>query len=726
MTAGIGWFLRHNCNITIGWPRGGGSTSIAQREVLLNHYLRQPDSRPPIEQHRQVPLNYLMNVCTHSYSLVWYSWTEWEAFIDWLALSGINMVLALTGQEEIQHRVYTKLGLSDVDIRHWFNGPAFLTWSRGQNEYGAGIAGPIPRSFLRDQFQLQKEKILPRLRSLGIVGQLPAFQGNVPIQLKELYSDANITEQGATGWMDSLDPLFEGIAKVWMETLIQEFGTDHWYQLDGYFDGGTAPWVLKKEEIAANGVTGTQRQLAVDPPSHDDDWYQRGSAAYQSLSNTDPDAIWSFQGFAVVGWDTPEQASHLKGFIDSAPPNKFVIMDMAYHYGQWTQWKNASFFGAPFIWTALHDFGGTDGIKGDMHRVNGMPFDALDASANVVGIGATPEGIDQNPAFYEFLHDQPFRDRPFENLLDYMADRALRRYGVPEQEQDARNEVASSWALLSQTLYATDRNVKDFTGVSHLNPSADDLFKKDRATPTQFMCKVYKAWDHLLQAAENNPSVWRDGENEPFRYDLINLGREVMAQISTPMALNFTASTQVDPLVRHDIWSTTFRYTEVLYDLDTLVATDSAFLLGPWLQMARHLGEGRDDCASPFQDDESNDCSDFYEWNARSQITTWNPTGPNDTKIPGGPIDYAGKHWAGLVKDYYGGRAKELAQQALHDCDDGVPLNATAVAERFARHAHTWTTSTQPSYSNHPVGDPLAVSRKLFDKYSWLFRTCQT
>ena len=189
MTAGIGWFLRHDCNITIGWPRGGGSTSIAQREVLLNHYLRQPDSRPPIEQHRQVPLNYLMNVCTHSYSLVWYSWTEWEAFIDWLALSGINMVLALTGQEEIQHRVYTKLGLSDVDIRHWFNGPAFLTWSRGQNEYGAGIAGPIPRSFLRDQFQLQKEKILPRLRSLGIVGQLPAFQGNVPIQLKELYSD---------------------------------------------------------------------------------------------------------------------------------------------------------------------------------------------------------------------------------------------------------------------------------------------------------------------------------------------------------------------------------------------------------------------------------------------------------------------------------------------------------------------------------------------------------
>jgi alpha-N-acetylglucosaminidase len=38
-----------------------------------------------------------MNVCTHSYSLVWYGWKEWEAFIDWMALSGINNYLAETG-----------------------------------------------------------------------------------------------------------------------------------------------------------------------------------------------------------------------------------------------------------------------------------------------------------------------------------------------------------------------------------------------------------------------------------------------------------------------------------------------------------------------------------------------------------------------------------------------------------------------------------------------------
>jgi alpha-N-acetylglucosaminidase len=93
---------------------------------------------------------------------------DWEAFIDWMALSGINNVLAMTGQEEVAYKTFRKFGLSDHQIRGWFNGPALLTWSRGQNEYGSGLAGPLPRSWMKDQWALQRQ-ILPRYRSLGIV-----------------------------------------------------------------------------------------------------------------------------------------------------------------------------------------------------------------------------------------------------------------------------------------------------------------------------------------------------------------------------------------------------------------------------------------------------------------------------------------------------------------------------------------------------------------------------
>ena len=115
---------------------------------------------------------------------------------------------------QVQYKVFSQFGLNDTQIRNWFNGPAFLTWSRGQastatrgmaciapccalhgqcrvwhvaywqrrmravwrcrvqNEYGAKIAGPLPRSFMRSQWALQKQ-ILQRSRALGMSAQLP-------------------------------------------------------------------------------------------------------------------------------------------------------------------------------------------------------------------------------------------------------------------------------------------------------------------------------------------------------------------------------------------------------------------------------------------------------------------------------------------------------------------------------------------------------------------------
>jgi alpha-N-acetylglucosaminidase len=107
--------------------------------------------------------------------------------------------------------------------------------------------------------------------------------------------------------------------------------------------------------------------------------------------------------------------------------------------------------------------------------------------------------------------------------------------------------------------------------------------------------------------------------------------------------------------------------------VDTLVATESAFQLGPWIAMARSLAApGEDDCGDK-------DCPAFYEWNARVQLTTWNPTPAGATKIPGGPVDYASKHWSGLIADYYAVRSQMLVDQALADAAQGHSLNQAAV-----------------------------------------------
>ena len=56
---------------------------------------------------------------------------RWEREIDWMALNGINLPLAFTGQEAIWQRVYTKLGFSNDDLDQHFTGPAFLAWYVG-------------------------------------------------------------------------------------------------------------------------------------------------------------------------------------------------------------------------------------------------------------------------------------------------------------------------------------------------------------------------------------------------------------------------------------------------------------------------------------------------------------------------------------------------------------------------------------------------------------------
>jgi hypothetical protein len=113
------------------------------------------------------------------------------------------------------------------------------------------------------------------------------------------------------------------------------------------------------------------------------------------------------------------------------PHGQWVPLDMDID-GIWRYWGNYSFFGAPFICnlftyntpfpaffqyrcfrpsehlcsahpgTTIHNMGGNDGMKGDMRMLRDLPGAALSANASIVGTGATPEGIDQNPIYYEY------------------------------------------------------------------------------------------------------------------------------------------------------------------------------------------------------------------------------------------------------------------------------------------------------------------------------------
>ena len=114
LTGGLGVYLREHCGMSIGWVRGGGSLVFTPKGGWPKVGAK------PVSRARSVPYSHVTQVCTHSYTLVWHDWAEWERFIDWMALAGHNSIVAPTGQEEVQYKVLTqKFGMSDMQVRSW-------------------------------------------------------------------------------------------------------------------------------------------------------------------------------------------------------------------------------------------------------------------------------------------------------------------------------------------------------------------------------------------------------------------------------------------------------------------------------------------------------------------------------------------------------------------------------------------------------------------------------
>lgn len=217
----------------------------------------------------------------------------------------------------------------------------------------------------------------------------------------------------------------------------------------------------------------------------------------------------------------------------------------------------------------------------------------------------------------------------------------------------------------------------------------------------------------------------------------INVGREVLAQLSTPMALNFSDATSSRNLDRSALLSTGVPYLRLLYDLDFLLGHCEAFRLTAWTSSARRLAEQdvaggvQHDCFSPIlgnksQDGDDGSCKHFYEWNARCQVTTWNPTPMGASQVPGGPIDYSSKHWNGLIRSYYAKRVTMLLDQALYDEYHKQPLNDTEIQRAFAKYAYEWTTASDDSSEITGMGsqDVQSVSKSFLLKYSHWFSSC--
>ncbi|XP_013404322.1 alpha-N-acetylglucosaminidase isoform X3 [Lingula anatina] len=648
---GLQYYLKHYQGFHFSWG-GDQKTWRGFRPV--------PD--PGIKITSNDRFRYYQNVCTSSYSFVWWNWTRWEREIDWMALNGINLPLAFTGQEAIWQKVYLKLGLSQKDLDEHFAGPAFLAWGRMGNMRGFG--GPIPQTWLDNQLKLQHQ-ILRRMRELGMLPVLPGFAGHIPEGFTRVYPNVNCTRLG--GWagfadpkycctylLDPNDPMFVKVGQAFIEEMSKEFnGTNHIYNADTFNE-------MTPSSGALSYISGA------------------GKAVFKGMESGDPQAIWLMQAWLFLSsfWN----ADRAKALLTSVPQGRMILLDLrAELYPQYERFE--SFYGQPFIWCMLHDFGGGNYMQGQIEDINQGPFKARAyPNSSMIGIGLTPEGINQNDVIYEFMNENIAREKPV-NTITWFMNYADRRYGISSLN------VQTGWIYLMHSIYnCTDRH-DDFSNnnIPTQRPRLSPPIKPDVWYDPKV---VIAAWKYFVSDSSKLKS------SDLFRYDLVDVTRQVLQLLGLQYyTIMITAYKSKNATLFN---TTSGMFIELLTDMDTLLSSDQHFLLGAWIADAHNMAESEAE-------------RKLYEYNARNQVTLWGPNGEI--------LDYAAKQWGGLVGKYYLPRWLLFINQLKEALSKGQKFNQTAFNKNvFSQVEQPFTFDTTP-FPVQPQGDSVQVVRTIFKKY---------
>ena len=666
--------------------RGSNGLSVGS---ALNYYLREychslvtgngvdlrlPAVLPVVKEkiRRETPYRYryYLNYCTFNYSMAWWDWARWQREIDWMTLNGINLPLALTGEEAVWQQVYRRMGFTDAELDKFFVGPAYFSWFWMGNIDAWG--GPLPQHWMDSHRELQK-KILSAERSMGMKPVLASFTGHVPASFATRFPGSKVKK---TNWgagfddvyiLDPSDPLFEKIGQQFIAAQTAEYGTDHFYSADTF-----------NENV---------------PPTDDSTYLSAMSKkVFASMAGADPKAIWVMQGwmfhYNAAYWKAPQ----IQALLKAVPDDQMIVLDLySESHPVWN--RTNAYYGKPWIWNMLHNFGGNVSMWGRMEAVASGPAAVLkEASATSAGIGAagrmegiglTPEGIEQNPALYQLMLDNVWRDSAID-AANWLKGYALERYGRSDAGVDA------AWGILLKTVYAGGLGEGGPESIIVSRPMTETWGERVRTKLDYEPAELVRAWSLFVKAADTM------GSSDGFRYDLVDITRQVLANYALPLQQKWVLAYLQHDVAGYDRYTTEF--LELMDDMDVLLSTRKDFLLGKWIGDARRCGA---DAAE----------KDLYEKNARNLITLW---GDKES----GLHEYACRQWAGLIRDFYKPRWEQYFVYLRHKFVLGDRMETADFEQAIKEWEWKWVNTNGVIYPEEPVGDAVEVVKRMYKKYA--------
>lgn len=641
IAAGLNWYLKHYAGVHLSWNN---------MEASLPDSLPLPAS--PDRHETAAHWRYNLNYCTHSYSMAFWDWERWEKEIDWMALHGINMPLAMTGTDVVWRNTMTRLGYTKDEIDGFIAGPGFQAWWLMNNLEGWG--GPNSDQWYADREQLQKQT-LARMKELGMSPVLPGYSGMVPHDADERFGVA-VSGKGIwngfvrPAFLMTTDPMFDKIADIYYDEMTKLYGKADFYSMDPFHEGGSLEGV---------DLTAGARVIAA------------------AMKRANPDAVW-----VVQGWRENPRPDLLAG-VDKGD---LLVLDLASEIRpQWGDPESPAPEERPegyaphnWLYCMLLNFGGNVGLHGRMDYVINEYYKAMDSpfASTLKGVGLTMEGIENNPVMYELLCELPWRDTPF-TKEEWLKEYITARYGT------LTPALYDGWCALANTIYnCPPGNLQQGTSESVF--CARPSLNVYQVSSWSRMAHYYNPADVIEAAARFVEAAPELRGNNNFEYDLVDIVRQATAEKGRLVYRQIIRA--IDNGDKTAFTQASEKFMTLLHAQDKLLATRPEFKVGTWINNARRLGHTPEE-------------TDLMESNARLLITTW---GRRTASEDGGLRDYAHREWSGLLRDFYAPRWEkwfELQNIRLTGGEQLPPVDFYALDEQWV--------DSRNDYPSEPEGDPV-------------------
>lgn len=644
IATGLNWYLKYYAGIQITWNNPRANLNI-----------RMPKPEGVVRRSTDMLLRYYLNYCTFSYSMPFWSWERWQQEIDWMALHGINLPLSLTGTSSIWLATLKELGYTNVEASEFIAGSGYQAWWMMNNLEGWG--GPNPASYYEQQTELE-QKIVARYREWGIEPVFAGYAGMVPNNASAKLG-LNVQDPGLwcgyrrPAFLQPTDERFSEIANVYYSQQEKLFGRAKYYAIDPFHEGGS----IENVDLA-----------------------KTGTAIYNAMNLASPEAVW-----VVQSW----QKCPYQAMIDQAPRGKVLVLDLFSEsrpgWGdlQSPWFRKDGYGGHDWIYCMLLNFGGNVGMFGKLDRVIDSYYLAKshENGQSLRGVGATPEGIENNPMMFELLYELPWRAEKFSSA-EWIRNWPKARYGRTLPQVD------EAWSIIARTAYAPpSATTQEGTTESILcaRPAlAVESVSSWASSKLYYDTKeLEKALGLMVIVAEK----YRGCNN--FEYDIVDLARQTIANRSNEMLPKLAEA--FDKGKEEEFKKLSDEFLELILLQDELLASRSEFMVGPWIESAMKMSRRADE-------------QELYRWNARTLITTW---GDRTAADKGGLRDYAHREWNGLLRDFYYRRWKLFFDE----------INSTKMIPVIDWYGleQEWTVASNP-YPTTPYTDPINMATKVYQK----------